>query len=81
MIDPAIIQELLDKEPFERFRIRMADGNYYDITNPDLVVTMETQLFVALPQDHFKFLSYVNMTSIEDTARRARTRRNGRRAS
>ena len=65
MIDPADLQELLDKEPFEAFRIRMSDGNAYDVTNPNLIVPMETKLFLALGQDRWKFLSYQNMTSVE----------------
>ncbi len=67
MIDPRTIQELLDKEPFEAFRIRMLDGNYYDVTNPSVVVSMNTKLFIALPEDRWKFLSYQNMTSIENS--------------
>jgi hypothetical protein len=67
MIDPRTIQELLDKEPFEAFRIRMSDGNFYDVTNPVVVVSMNTKLFIALPEDRWKFLSYQNMTSIESS--------------
>jgi hypothetical protein len=76
MIDPGDIQELLDKEPFKRFRIRMTDGNAYDVADPALVVPMETKLFVAFPGDRWKFLSYANMTSVED---QIKPRRNGRR--
>jgi hypothetical protein len=80
VIDPVDIQELLDKEPFERFRIHMSDGKSYDVVNPDLAVAMESNFFLALPKGRWKLLSYINMTSIED-ARRTRTKRNGRRAS
>ena len=66
MIDPSVIQELLDKEPFNAFRVRMADGQHYDISDPSLVVAMVDTLFVALPKrDRFKLLSYQNITSIE----------------
>jgi hypothetical protein len=65
MIDPADLQELLDKAPFHPFRIRMFDGNAYDVTNPELVVPMETKLFLALGNDRWKFLSYQNITSAE----------------
>ena len=66
MIDPADIQELLEREPFEPFRIRMTDGLYYDVANPDLVVPMESYLFYAFPKrDRWKLLSYVNMTSVD----------------
>jgi hypothetical protein len=66
MIDPGTIQELLNKEPFEPFRIRMNDGQHYDVTIPSLVVPMESTLFLAMPKrDRFKLLSYQNMSSIE----------------
>lgn len=65
MIDPADFQGLLGKQPFEAFRIRMSDGNAYEVTNPELVVPMETKLFLALGNDRWKFLSYQNMTSVE----------------
>ena len=67
MIDPADIQELLEREPFEPFRVRMADGNYYDVVHSELAVPMESKLFLALPKDRWKFLSYANMTSIESS--------------
>jgi hypothetical protein len=66
MIDPADLQELLDREPFQPFRIRMADGKAYEVSNPDLAVAMDSMLFLALPKDRWKFLSYVNMTSVEN---------------
>jgi hypothetical protein len=66
MIDPGDIQELLEQDPFEPFRIRMSDGNAYDVVNPALAVPMETKLFLAFPKDRWKFLSYANMTSVED---------------
>ncbi len=65
MIDPGTIQELLDAEPFETFRIFMSDGHAYRVTNPELVVPMETKLFIALPKDKWKFLSYEQITWIE----------------
>jgi hypothetical protein len=77
MIDPEDLQELLDQESFEPFRIRMSDGKAYEVINPDLVVAMDSKLFLALPKDRWKFLSYVNMTSVENggISRRPRTAR------
>ena len=66
MIDPGTIQELLDKEPFDPFRIRMNDGQQLDVSNPALAVAMENTLFVAMPKrDRFKLISYQNISSIE----------------
>ena len=75
MIDPEDLQELLDQEPFEPFRIRMSDGKAYEVPNPHLVVAMDSKLFLALPKDRWKFLSYVKMTSVENggISRRPRT--------
>ena len=73
MIDPVDVQELLDSDPFESFRIRMTDSTSYDVVNPALVVPMDTKLFIALPRDRWRFLSYINMTSVEDrNSRRGR---------
>ncbi len=66
MIDPGTIQELLDKEPFEPFRIQMNNGQQYDVLNPALAVPMESTLFLAMPKrDRFKLLSYQNVSSVE----------------
>ena len=65
MIEPSDIQELLDKEPFEAFRIHMTDGRSYDVTNPGLAVAMEGNFFLALPKRRWKLLSYINMSSLE----------------
>ena len=66
MIDPGTIQELLEKNPFEPFRIRMNDGQQFDISSPALAVPMESILFLAMPKrDRFKLISYQNITSIE----------------
>jgi hypothetical protein len=60
------IQKLLEAEPFSSFRIGMSDGNFYDIADAELVVAMESSLFMAFPKrDRWKLLSYQNITSIE----------------
>ena len=72
MIGPGTIQELLDKEPFEPFRIRMSDGQHYEVINPALAVAMENTLFLAAPnRDRFKLLGYQNITNIESPSKAA----------
>lgn len=72
MIDPETIQELLDNEPFEPFRIRMSDGQHYEVEDPTLAVPMENTLFLAMPKrDRFKLISYQNITSIESQSKAA----------
>ena len=65
MIDQSTVQELLNREPFHPFRIHMSDGHIYEVVNPAVVVPMLTKLFIALPNDRWKFLSYSHVTRIE----------------
>lgn len=81
MIDPADIQELLDKEPFERFLIRMNNGLTYEVVNPDLAVAMESNFFLALPKGRWKLLSYFNMTSIKNVGGESRRPRGKRKSA
>jgi hypothetical protein len=80
MIDPADIQELLDKDPYEPFRIRMTDGLMYDVVDASLAVAMESNMFLALPKGRWKLLSYANMTSVENISEGRSARKNRRSA-
>jgi hypothetical protein len=71
MIDPGDIVDLLQRDPFERFRIHMSDGHAVEIMNPELVTPMETALFIALPGDGWELLSYLQMTRPENAEVRA----------
>jgi hypothetical protein len=65
MIEPRQLLELLAARPFSAFRVRMADGESYEVLNRRQVAPMDSRLFIALPNDRWKFLPYVNMTCIE----------------
>jgi hypothetical protein len=65
MIDSNTLTELLEKEPFEPFRIYLTDGHAYEVINASVVVPMVTKLFIALPEDRWKFLNYAQITRIE----------------
>jgi hypothetical protein len=43
----------------------MPDGHVFEVTDPSLVVPMDTRLFIALPGDTWKFLSYMQITRIQ----------------
>jgi hypothetical protein len=65
MIDPAVIVELLEKVPFQSFRICMSDGYVFDLTDQASAVAEEAALFIALPGDGWIVLSYQQMTRVE----------------
>lgn len=42
------VRELLERQPFQPFRLIMSSGRTYDITNPGLAVVLKSDVFVAL---------------------------------
>jgi hypothetical protein len=72
-MDRAQINELLTKEPFVPFRFRLADGSGYDITNPALVVPMQTKVFIVLQEDdHVAIVSNYQIVALETLPNRRR---------
>jgi hypothetical protein len=66
MITRGIVLDRLEEKPFQPFRIQVADGKSIEILDPQLVVVMESQLFVAFPKSNrFKFVSLQNISSID----------------
>ena len=78
------IREKLDREPFEPFRVRVTSGDSYIIRNPQLVVVMKSELFIAEPKsDHHVFVPLLHVAAVESLGRpngngRVRRRRRSR---
>lgn len=65
----------LKREPFGPFRLVLSSGDRYDIVNPELVVPMKSEIFVALPDgEHFVLVPYLRVSAVQTVA-------NGRRRS
>ena len=65
-MDLTQIREMLARDPFQPFRIKLADGTGYDVRNPGLVVPQQTQLLVAFPNDdRFGVVHTFQITAIE----------------
>jgi len=63
------IREMLNKEPFEPFRIVLTSGSGYDIRNPELVALGQTQLTLYYPRsDKFAMLRVNQIAAIEGLA-------------
>jgi hypothetical protein len=64
--------ELLDREPFEPFRIVTASGDKYEVQNPHNVALMDGRVFYAYPGGgSWVFIRTQNITSIEAVQRAA----------
>lgn len=60
------IQDLLNHEPFQPFRIHTHDGKSFEVRQPGLVNQLKTQIFLAHPNsDRFALIPFRSISSIE----------------
>lgn len=63
------LRELLKRDPFEPFRVRLTRGDHYDVRDPHLAVLMKSRLFIALPQsDRSVYVPYLRIAALETLA-------------
>lgn len=76
------IREMLDREPFEPFRVVTSSGESYVVRNPHLVALLRSEFMIAHPNsDRRAFIPYLNVTAVEtiSNGRPAGARRRRRR--
>jgi len=59
------LEDRLNAEPFQPFRINTADGKHYDIRNPRLAVPMDTRIFLATGTDDWTLIALRQVTSLQ----------------
>jgi hypothetical protein len=60
------IRERLNKEPFQPFRIRSSSGRAYLVSNPDLVVMMKSEMFIAAANsDRWAHIPFLHFAAVE----------------
>ena len=65
-MSPDVLKEMLDRVPFEPFRVCLSNGSAYDVTNPDMVALMKSKAFIALPNsEKWSFVSYLHIAALE----------------
>lgn len=63
------IVDMLEREPFEPFRICLSSGESYDVRNPHMVALMKSKVFIALPDsERSTFVSYLHIAALETIA-------------
>ena len=62
----AELEERLNKEPFEPFRVNTSDGKHFDVMNPRTAVAMDTRMFLALADRGWTLLVLRQVTSLSD---------------
>ena len=74
------IQRLRENQPFEPFRVLVADGRSYDVRHPEMIAQSGTGRLISIGQeDHFVTLDLLLVTGIErPIARRSNGHKRGK---
>jgi hypothetical protein len=59
------IQELLEKDPFEPFVIKLTNSDVHVVQTPHAVALMGTRIFVAFPNGKWVFIPLAHIASVE----------------
>ncbi len=71
------LKDLLTRDPFQPFRVRLTSGDHYDVRDPSLTVMMKSRLFIALPRsDRSVVVPYLHIAALETLANGRTKRRN-----
>jgi len=47
-----VLADLLNRRPFDPFRIRLSSGDVYNLRHPEAALLLRTGLYVALPAEN-----------------------------
>ena len=66
IMEAPAIMELLERDPFRPFRIKLSNQETVDVRNPSLVVVLKREIFIADPsRDGFHIYSLMHVVGIE----------------
>lgn len=60
------LRELLEREPFEPFRVRATSGDAYEVRDPGLAMLLKSRLLLARPNsDRWTPIPFLHIAAIE----------------
>ena len=60
------LNEMLGREPFQPFRIIIASGDRYEVTDPRMIAIGESQLFYCFPRsDQVAYIRLNQLAAVE----------------
>lgn len=77
-MNSAELREMLNREPFEPFRLHLSSGQSYDVRDPNSVAVGRNRAIIFhTDRDGWALFSYLHVASVEALAngRQRRTRR------
>jgi hypothetical protein len=65
-MDTEDLRNVLTRDPFEPFRVRLTSGDHYDIRDLLAAALMKSRLFIALPRsDRSVYVPYLHIAALE----------------
>ena len=72
------IRNAISRDPFQPFRVVTSSGESYAVSNPGLVVPMNRNVFIAMPDgERYAIVSYLHVTAVETLPNGKPRRRRG----
>jgi len=63
------IQQLLEKQPFEPFEVRMSHGEVHQVKHPEFAFVLKSNLIIGYPgTDRFAICSLMHITQLTHQA-------------
>jgi len=60
------LKELLQKQPFEPFEIRLSNGERYEVRHPEMALLLKSRIAVGDPEkDRMTIVDLIHINSIE----------------
>ncbi len=59
------MRELLQRQPFEPFEIRLTNGEKHEVRHPEMALLLESRLVIALPDDQMVICPLLHIASVE----------------
>ena len=59
------MQELLRRQPFEPFEIRLTNGEKHEVRHPEMALLLRSRLVIALPDDRMLICPLLHIASVE----------------
>jgi hypothetical protein len=67
------LDELLHRQPFQPFRVRLSNGESFTIRHPEFAILLKTQIIIGFPKsDRFITCALLHIAAINKTKRKAK---------
>jgi hypothetical protein len=59
------MREVLQRQPFEAFEIRLTNGEKHEVRHPEMALLLRSRLVIALPDDRMVICPLLHIASVE----------------